>query len=56
MIQRKVFMRNKSVHSINSQNGYHMKILFGHFNAKVGTAGIIRNESLHENNNDSGIM
>jgi endonuclease/exonuclease/phosphatase family metal-dependent hydrolase len=38
---------------------YHMKILLGDFNAKVGREDIfkptIRNESLHEINNDNGI-
>jgi exonuclease III len=38
---------------------YHLKILLGHFSVKVGKEGIfkltIRNESLHEVNNDNGI-
>jgi hypothetical protein len=38
---------------------YHMKILLGDFNAKVGTEDIfkptIRNESLHEISNDNGV-
>jgi hypothetical protein len=38
---------------------YHMKILLGDFNAKVGREGIfkptIANESLHEISNDNGV-
>jgi hypothetical protein len=38
---------------------YHMKILFGDFNAKVGREDIfkptIQNSSLHEISNDNGI-
>jgi hypothetical protein len=38
---------------------YHMKMLLGNFNAKVGTEDIfkptIRNESLHEISNDDGV-
>jgi hypothetical protein len=38
---------------------YHMKILLGDFNAKVGRKDsfkpTIRNESLHESSNDNGI-
>jgi hypothetical protein len=38
---------------------YHMKILLGDFNAKVGTEDIfkptIENESLHEISNDNGV-
>jgi hypothetical protein len=38
---------------------YHMKILLGHFNVKVGRKDIfkpiIHNESLHEANNDNGV-
>jgi hypothetical protein len=38
---------------------YHMKILLGNFNAKVGKEDIfkptIRNESLHEISNDNGL-
>jgi hypothetical protein len=37
---------------------YHMEILFGDFNAKVGTEDILKptigNENLHEINNDNG--
>jgi hypothetical protein len=37
---------------------YHMKILLGDFNAKVGRGNIfkltIRNKSLHQDSNDSG--
>jgi hypothetical protein len=39
---------------------YHMKILFGEFNAKVGREGIFKptigNESLHEISNDNGYI
>jgi endonuclease/exonuclease/phosphatase family metal-dependent hydrolase len=39
---------------------YHMKILLGDFNAKVGREGIFKptigNESLHEISNDNGVM
>jgi len=38
---------------------YHMKILLGHFNAKVGRENIFKptigNESLHEDSNDNGV-
>jgi hypothetical protein len=38
---------------------YHMKILLGDFNAKVGREGIFKpiigNESLHEASNDNGV-
>jgi hypothetical protein len=38
---------------------YHMKMLFGDFNAKVGREDIFKlavgNESLHEINNDNGV-
>jgi hypothetical protein len=38
---------------------YHMKILLGDFNAKVGKEGIFKpttgNESLHEISNDNGV-
>jgi exonuclease III len=38
---------------------YHMKILFGDFNAKVGRKDIFKptigNESLHEISNDNGV-
>ena len=38
---------------------YHMKIVFGDFNAEVGRENIFkptsRNESLHENNYDNGV-
>jgi hypothetical protein len=38
---------------------YHMKILLGDFNAKVGREDIFKpiigNESLHETNNDNGV-
>jgi exonuclease III len=38
---------------------YHMKILMGDFNAKVGTEDIFKpiigNESLHEASNDNGV-
>jgi hypothetical protein len=38
---------------------YHMKILLGDFNGKVGTEDIFKqtigNESLHEINNDDGV-
>jgi hypothetical protein len=38
---------------------YHMKILLGHFNAKVGREDIFKptigNESLHEISNDNGV-
>jgi len=38
---------------------YHMKILLGDFNAKVGRENIskltIGNESLHQNSNDNGV-
>jgi len=38
---------------------YHLKILLGHFNAKLGRENIfkptIRNEKLHQNNTDNGV-
>ena len=38
---------------------YHMKILLGDFNAKVGRENIFKptigNESLHQNSNDNGV-
>jgi len=38
---------------------YHMKILLGDFNAKVGRGNIFKptigNESLHQNSNDNGV-
>ena len=38
---------------------YHIKIILGDFNAKVGRENIskptIRNESLHQDNNDNGV-
>jgi hypothetical protein len=38
---------------------YHMKILLGHFNAKVGKEDIFKqtigNESLHEISDDNGV-
>jgi hypothetical protein len=38
---------------------YHVKILLGDFNAKVGRENIFKpiigNESLHETNNDNGV-
>jgi exonuclease III len=43
----------------NQLSRYHMKILIGNFNAKVGrediSKPIIGNESLHEANNDNGV-
>jgi hypothetical protein len=51
-------MRNWNVYSMNSLN-YHIKILLGNFNAKVGREDIskptIGNESLHEISNDDGV-
>jgi hypothetical protein len=47
------------VFSINSLIKYHMKILLGDFNAKVGREDIFKptigNESLHEISNDNGV-
>jgi hypothetical protein len=34
---------------------YHMKILLGDLNAKVGREDIFRNESLHENTDHNGV-
>ena len=38
---------------------HHMKIILGHFNAKVGRENIFKptigNESLHQDNNDNGV-
>jgi len=38
---------------------YHMKILLGYFNAKVGRENIFKptigNESLHQHSNDNGV-
>jgi len=38
---------------------YHMKIILGDFNAKVGRENIFKptigNESLHQNSNDNGV-
>jgi hypothetical protein len=50
-------MRNYRVYSIFSK--YHMKILFGDFNAKVGREDIFKptigNEGLHKTSNDNGV-
>jgi hypothetical protein len=47
------------VHVFNKFPKYHMKILLGEFNAKVGREEIFkptnRNESLHEISNDNGV-
>ena len=43
----------------NNFSNYHMKILLGDFNAKVGTENIFKptngNESLHQDSNDNGV-
>ena len=43
----------------NHFHKYHMKILLGDFNAKVGRENIFKltigNESLHQDNNDNGV-
>jgi len=54
MIQKTVFMRN-----FDHFPNYHMKILLGDFNAKVGRENIFKptigNESLHQDSNDNGV-
>jgi len=58
MIQKTVFSRNWSRFFYHFPK-YHMKILFGDFNAKVGRENIfkptIENESLHRGSNDNGV-
>ena len=58
MIQKTVFMRNSSkifYHFLK----YHMKILLGDLNAKVGRENIFKptigNENLHQNSSDNGV-
>jgi hypothetical protein len=50
---------NELEHVFNKFPKYHMKILLGDFNAKVGREGIFKpttgNESLHEISNDNGV-
>jgi hypothetical protein len=56
MIQRTVSMRNQKRFLITL---YHMKILLGDFNAKVGREDTFKvtigNESLHHSSNDNGV-
>jgi len=58
MIQKTVFMRNYSRFDYHFPK-YHMKILLGDFNAKVGRENIFKptigNKSLHQESNDSGV-
>ena len=57
MIQKRVFTRNWS-RFLYYFPKYHMKTLFGDFNAKVGRENIFKptngNESLHQGINDNG--
>ena len=58
MIQKIVFTRNWSRFLIIFL-GYHMKILLGDFNGKVGRENIFKpiigNHSLHQDSNDNGV-
>ena len=57
MIQERVFTRNKQVFDHFPE--YHMKIILGDFNAKLGRENVFKptigNESLHQESNDSGV-
>jgi len=57
MSQKIIFMRNQSRFFYHFPK-YHMKILLGDFNAKVGRENIFKptigNESLHQDSNDNG--
>ena len=58
MIQKTVFMRNYSRFFLSFPK-YHMKILLGYINAKVGRENIFKltsgNDSLHQDSNDNGV-
>jgi len=58
MIQKTVFVRNYSIFFYYFTN-YHIKILLGDFNSKVGRQNIfkltIENENLHLDSKDNGV-
>ena len=59
MIQKIAFMRNKSRFFYHFPK-YHMEILLGDFNAKLGREGVFKltigNESLHQDSGDNGVI